>query len=155
MQTMQNTNLALYFGENHSAGNRLGEVIRGVVRRGSIRVYRTVDDLCRGFRQPCRVIDPLVLFPADRSDLSHLVRMGRLFMNHRIVLILPDRTGNTIAGGHTLFPRYVTFSGGDFSDVVAVLEKMLRKEGAEAPPNIASDIANDVGAPPIMNREYS
>jgi len=43
-----------------------------------------------------------------------------------------DRSGDTIARRHTLYPRYVSYADGDFSDVAAVLDKMLQMENGGA-----------------------
>jgi hypothetical protein len=129
------TTLVLYSSERNAAGGRLNGLIRGVVPDPGLRVYRTVPGLSRRLRQPGGAIDLLVLFPADRKDLLRLLGIRHLFMNLRIVLILPDRSGGTIAEGHNLYPRYVSFADGDFSDVAAVLQKMLRKQRTEAPGN--------------------
>lgn len=130
---MAKTHLAFYFGGKSFAGERLEGVIRGLVRREGIRVYRTIDDLGWGLRQPGEIMDPLVLFPATKGDLIQLIRIRHLFMNHRVVLVLPDKSEETIARGHTLYPRYVSYCDGDFSDVAAVLEKMLRKRTEDRP----------------------
>jgi len=39
----------------------------------------------------------------------------------------PDQEENTIAKGHSLRPRFVTYADSDFPDVVAALGKTLRR----------------------------
>jgi hypothetical protein len=40
------------------------------------------------------------------------------------ILIIDDEYPKTIADGHVLQPRFVTFNDSDFSDVASVLKKM-------------------------------
>lgn len=126
-------NVAVYFCRNRSAGKRLEAIIRKRVCDQEVRIYRTLDALNRRFRQPGRTVDILVLVPADGPDLEDLLQIRHLLMNVRIVLILPDRSGDTIAQGHAFYPRYVSYADGDLSDVAAVLDLGLRSVGRKTP----------------------
>ncbi|MCD6199973.1 MAG: hypothetical protein J7K15_15635, partial [Deltaproteobacteria bacterium] len=48
-----------------------------------------------------------------------------LIWDLRLILILPDREAGTIAKGHILRPRFLTYLDSDFTEVAAVLKKML------------------------------
>jgi hypothetical protein len=62
---------------------------------------------------------------SSREDLEAILSIVELFYDLRIILILPDRKKETISKGLKLYPRYLSYADGDFSDVAAVLEKML------------------------------
>ncbi len=125
---MNTVNVAIYFSENNRDGERIEGILRELAPSEDIRAYRTVDDLSRSLRQPGHTFDILVLVPATGPELLNLLRIRYLLTDLRIVLILPDRFGDTIALGHTLYPRYISYAHGDFSDVAAVLDKMLQRE---------------------------
>ena len=59
------------------------------------------------------------------KELLEIHSMRDLFRDIRIVLILPDRSGDTVSMGFKLFPRFVSYADGNFMDVAAVLNKML------------------------------
>ena len=125
---MNTVNVAIYFNENNRDGDRLDGILQELAPSEEIRAYRSVDDLSRSLRQPGHTFDILVLAPATGRELLNLLRIRYLLTDLRIVLILPDRLGDTIARGHTLYPRYISYAHGDFSDVAAVLEKMLQRD---------------------------
>lgn len=68
----------------------------------------------------------MVLFAADRSDLAELIAIRSLFRDIRIILLLPDRAPETVSKGHSLMPRFLAYCDGNFKDVAAVLDKMLK-----------------------------
>jgi hypothetical protein len=125
---MNTVNVAIYFNENNRDGDRLEGILQELAPSEEIRAYRSVDDLSRSLRQPGHTFDIVVLVPATGRELLNLLRIRYLLTDLRIVLILPDRLGDTIARGHTLYPRYISYAHGDFSDVAAVLEKMLQRD---------------------------
>jgi len=129
---MNSLTIAIYYSENDRNGERLEGILRKLVPSKDIQAYRTVDDLSRSLRQPGHTFDILVLVPAMGPELLNLLRIRYLLTDLRIVLVLPDRSGDTIARGHTLYPRYVSYADGDFSDVAAVLDKMLQMENGGA-----------------------
>jgi hypothetical protein len=49
----------------------------------------------------------------------------------RIILVLPDRDDETVAMGHRLRPRMVSYNDGDYLDVAAVLIRMNEKRGLQ------------------------
>ena len=125
---MNTVNVAIYFNENNRDGDRLEGILQELVPSEEIRAYRSVEDLSRSLRQPGHTFDIVVLVPATGPELLNLLRIRHLLTDLRIVLILPDRLGDTIARGHTLYPRYISYAHGEFSDVAAVLDKMLQRE---------------------------
>ena len=69
------------------------------------------------------------------SQLSQLLRLRQLFVDVRMVLILPDRTIETIRLAHQLYPRFISFRDGNLDDLVAVVARMHKKlqSAASAP----------------------
>ena len=66
-----------------------------------------------------------ILLAASKEELQELVSVGELLEDIRIILVLPDTDRDTVANAHILRPRYLTYVDSDFSDVAAVLSKML------------------------------
>ena len=65
-----------------------------------------------------------VLAPPQRTSLNELVFMAEMLNRLKIVLVLPDHHSKTIALGHSLRPRVVTFADGDLTTLAAIVNKM-------------------------------
>lgn len=118
-------NLLFYATVTNGPGKRLQRVIEGLVPRKRTETYRTIDSLARRLRRPRYDLAVVVLLAAGKQDLLDLLSIRDLLEDLRIVLLLPNRQKDTIAKGHTLRPRFLTYADSDFSDVAAVLRKML------------------------------
>ncbi|MBN1255627.1 MAG: hypothetical protein JXA50_10175 [Deltaproteobacteria bacterium] len=118
--------LLLYVSVNEGVGKRLQKKVEDVVPKNNLEVYRTIENLSRRFRQPADNLPiTAVLLAARSEDLVGFLSIRDLLRDVRIILILPDRDEDTIAQGHTLRPRFLSYTDSDFSDIVAVLKKCL------------------------------
>jgi len=120
-------NLILYEPVMGKNGNELYKTIENIDQQESgLEIHRTIDSLSRRLRQPIEGQTVAVLFAASKEDLSNIVSIKDLLLTIRIILILPDREENTIAAGHCLRPRFLTYADSDFGEVADVLNKMIR-----------------------------
>jgi hypothetical protein len=119
--------LLFYAPVSEGAGERLQKVIKESVPKNkvNVEVYRNIENLSRRLRQPAEDLPIAVLLAARREDLLDILSVRDLLCDVRIILILPDRDENTISLGHTLRPRFLSYTDSDFADVFAVLEKCL------------------------------
>lgn len=118
--------LLLYVSVSEGVGKRLQKMIEEIVPMRNLEVYRTIENLSRRFRQPVDNLPITAILLAARSeDLLGFLSIRDLLRDVRIILILPDRDEETIAQGHTLRPRFLSYTDSDFSDIVAVLKKCL------------------------------
>jgi len=106
---------------------RLLRVIEAVVSRGNIRTYRTVDSFLKGLRQPRNDADIAILLASSKVELSYLnlIPLRNLLWEMKTIVILPDSNPDTVAKGHILRPRFLSYCDGDFQDVAAVLGRMI------------------------------
>ena len=119
-------NLLFYATVTNGPGKRLQKVIKGLVPRNMrTENYRTINSLTHRLRRPTHDLAVAVLFAASKQDLLDILSVRDLLEDLRIVLLIPNRQKDTIAKGHTLRPRFLTYADSDFSDVAAVLRKML------------------------------
>ena len=116
----------LYATEADEAGKRLERIIKTTLVSLDIQVYRTINSLTQKLHQPKDGFLIAVLLAHNKKELSKILSLKDLFWNSRIILILPDQEMNTISKGHKLYPRFLSYVGSDFTDVAAVLEKMLK-----------------------------
>jgi hypothetical protein len=109
------------------AEERLLRVIETVVTARDIKTYRTIDSLSSGLRQRRNDDDIVILLASSKVELHYLnlVSLRHLLSDMKIVVILPDSNTDTVAKGHILKPRFLSYCDGDFQDVAAVLSRMI------------------------------
>jgi hypothetical protein len=115
----------LYTGLKTEIGERLEKAVRAVAPENKIDICRSIEALYRIFSQRNNRPSVAVLLAADIEDLLGFVSIRTVFRNSRIILILPDQQEATVAQGHKLCPRYVSYTESDFTDVATVLAKMI------------------------------
>jgi hypothetical protein len=118
--------LLLYSPVKEGVGKQLRRVIEDLVSKDKVEIYQSVESLSLRLRQPADSLPiAAVLLAARRGDLTELLSIRDLLRDIRIILVLPDRDEDTIAKGHTLRPRFVSYSDSNFTDVCSVLGKMI------------------------------
>ncbi len=122
---MENENILLLLNSAHRSGARLQKIIEGVAVNKNIIVVRSVKNLIRILRNPQHGIAATVIFESKDGDLRDLLPFRDLLLRTNVIIILPDHEQHTIAQGHALRPRYVSYADSDFSDVRDVLHKMM------------------------------
>ena len=118
--------LICYANPDDEAAQRASDVVHGLVPRSDTEVCPSVENLSRKLRQPGNGFSLAVLLTKSQEDLSDILSLSDLLHDLRIILILPDRHKDTIARALTLRPRFLTFADSDFTELSAVLGKMLK-----------------------------
>ena len=103
----------------------LEEMLQDVASKENVEICRTVSELARRLRMPLCDCAIVVLFVSDEKDLQSVLAIQPLLADMRIVLILPDRNDETIEAGHSLHPRYLSFTDNGLKDLKAVNPKTL------------------------------
>ena len=116
----------LYATEADDAGKRLARIITTTLAGLDIQVCQSINSLTQKLRQPRDCFFIVVLLAHNKKELSNILSLKDLFWDLRLILILPDQEKNTIAKGHKLYPRFLSYIDSDFKVVAAVLEKMLK-----------------------------
>ncbi|MFU8819543.1 MAG: hypothetical protein ACNA74_07465 [Desulfurivibrio sp.] len=91
-------------------------------------------DICPDQAQLALSLPPLwsgeavaILLIADPLDLKAALLHQELLTNLPLILVLPDDDRETVRTGHQLRPRFVGFHGNDFSEITAVLKRVLAR----------------------------
>jgi hypothetical protein len=106
-------------------GEQLLQEIGKLIPHNEVEVYRDLQSLSKRLRQRAHDFFIAVLHAAKREDLSDILSIRDLLRDIRIILVLPDRDEETLAQGHILRPRFVSYADSDLADVRAVLDRML------------------------------
>jgi hypothetical protein len=68
-----------------------------------------------------------VLLASNGIELTQFLSLDEYMVDIPLILILPDQGRETVSTGHRLRPRFISFLHSDFTDVSAVLAKMLER----------------------------
>jgi hypothetical protein len=117
--------LLLYTPVSGGFGGQLQREIEELIPLNDVEVYRSIENLSNRLRQRAHDLPIAVLHAARRKDLSDILSIRDLLRDVRIILVLPDRDESTIAKGHTLRPRFLSYTDSDLTDVFSVLKKCL------------------------------
>ncbi len=118
-------NLLFYSTLENGAGARLQGVIEEIAPQDKIEIYRTIASLSPRLRRPANDVSIALFLAASREDLAEILSIRGLLSDVRTILVLPDRKEDTIAEGHSFRPRFISYIDSDFTDVAAVLSKMV------------------------------
>ena len=106
-------------------GERLQRLIRNLVPDERLESYETFQGFAERLRRPMDEIPVAVILAAKEEDLLAILSISHLLCDVRFILILPDREDVTVAIGHSLRPRFMSYADSDFREVTAVLGKMI------------------------------
>jgi len=128
----KSNNIILSIPPRHDDSARLREIVEGVALPENIIVVRSIENLLRILRQPLNGVAAAIIFDASEQELNSLLPFKELLLRMPVILVLGNSNRETVAKGHSLRPRFVTFADSDFSDVRDVLQKMLGRMNMEA-----------------------
>ena len=120
-------NILLFCTEQKGTGDSIQRIIESMVSEGEIEIFMTLEGLNKRLRQPGRNVSVMVLEASDRKELCDLISIQDLFYDIPIILILPDSSRDTVALGHKLYPRFISYADSEFSDVSLVIRKMIKR----------------------------
>lgn len=121
------SNIILYSQATNGVGSEFCEAVEAVSTGAHVEIFSTISDLSKRLHKPGLNFPIIVLMVVNREDLENIVAIQNLLFDSRIILILPDKEDDTMALGHTLRPRFVSYRDNFFSEVGAVLDKMINR----------------------------
>ena len=118
-------NVLFYATMKDGIGELLQQEVETVVPAENLDVFRTIESLYQRLRRPLYDLAVAVLLTASTKELLEMISIGDRLLDIRIILILPNRKKETISKGLALYPRYLTYTDGDFKNISHVLRKMF------------------------------
>jgi len=116
----------VYAKDRYASGKVLKDMVAKFGPKGKVDAYDSVSGLTERLRTPQREPTLAVLHVSDQDDFKSILTIQSLFGDIPIILILPDREPDTITKGHSMHPRYLGFKDNGFTDVQAVLARMMK-----------------------------
>ncbi len=117
--------ILFYSPSGNESGDRLKQTLDEVLPGDRVEAFRQVNGLIQRLRMPSPDLELLIFMPANRHELFAVSSLLSDLRGLRLILVLPDRENETIAMAHSLRPRFVTYSNGNYSELKEVLKKML------------------------------
>jgi hypothetical protein len=93
-----------------------------------MELFYNLDSFFLRIRRPVPLESTAFVVTGDATDLRALLAMKDFLWNIRLILALPQEDPVALTLAHTLSPRFIAFRNGDFSDVAAVLKKMVGQQ---------------------------
>lgn len=121
------SNIMVYSKAKNGIGAKLQKAVETVLPRATVETFHSISRLSERLQRPALNFPIVVLLAMNREDLEHIVAIQELLFDSRIVLVLPDKEDDTLALGHTLRPRFVSYHDSSFKDVGSVLNKMMNR----------------------------
>ena len=114
----------LFSDLDNNVGLRIKEILEMEFSPNSLVCCTQITEFIDVIRYTSGDATIAVLAPHHRASLDELLLVEELLNRLKIVLILPDHHPETIALGHSLRPRIVTFADDDLAKLAAILNKM-------------------------------
>lgn len=116
----------------YTVGDSLGkcferDVIESVPEKER-EIYGSLEKLRQRILQPVLDETIAVLLASNRKAFDDIYALRDLFKDFRVILILPDKDADTVALGHELYPRFLSYVDADFKQVADVLKKMMQTD---------------------------
>jgi hypothetical protein len=99
-------------------------LITNCLSQENITIYHNINTFSRGLRQAFSEVIGVILIHSQ-YDLDEILLLRDIIWSIRTILILPDSNPETVARGHAIRPRFLTFQDGDLNEVVTVLQRMI------------------------------
>ena len=117
----------LVYAADVSQGKKLLDAVHPYSSNSQLEYHTTIDSLHQRLRRNGLVNVIALLMTAGRHELQHLQRLSGLMTDMKVILVLPDRSRETVSLGHSLYPRFISYLDSDFDDVRAVLGNLVQK----------------------------
>jgi len=136
MRESAKMNLLLYTSGTDYASRQLVEMAITFAARGTAEIFHSLENLTNRLTQPKKNQTAVVLHAATEKELAHILSINDFLHDIKLILILPDREKRTVAKGHKLHPRFLSYADSDFSVISAILNKMFENTLSESRSNI-------------------
>jgi hypothetical protein len=121
--------ILFYSSQKEESGTGIGERLRMLVPEDGLKIYRSIEELVHGLYRLYDSETIVLLQARDREELLRIISLRDLLQGLRVILLIPDRDGETISLAHRLRPRFLSNSENGFSETFSVLQKMLKCGG--------------------------
>lgn len=117
----------IYFSAAFSKEDeKLLHIVRKLSSKQNILICRTVEDLTSVLKGPHEDEILVILYAHSKDLLLDVFSFRKILLEHKLILIIPDREQETISLAHRFHPRYLTYVDSDFRVLEQVLKKIIQ-----------------------------
>ncbi|HSA95378.1 MAG TPA: hypothetical protein VLJ16_04970 [Acidobacteriota bacterium] len=128
-------NVLFFMARPGAGGEELLRSIAPIVPE--VRVEAVFD--LRGFserlRRPRDAASVSLIWGPSREDLRNILSLKDLLKPGRTLLVLADQDAETVALAHSLLPAFIAYIDEGGEEILSVLKKLARTEGAGPAPH--------------------
>ncbi len=93
-----------------------------------LELHHSIISLAKRLRQPMHGIALMILYIAEKNDLSRMIAFQELIIGLPLILIMSDTGRDAMTKAHLLRPRIIFGAGDNLEDMNLVFEKMLTRQ---------------------------
>jgi hypothetical protein len=122
---MMKARTIIFVPEDAESPDGLQDMVDSISPFATTEIVRSFGDLNKRLLPQANRPRPIVIVLAPtRGDLESLLEIYELFENTRLILVLADTDGETVALGHRMQPRFIGYLANSFTEIAAVVRKM-------------------------------
>ena len=115
----------LIYASDGKQRRRLLQAIDACLAQLDLETVAEIETLNRRLRRFQMADGWMILVAGSSAELDCLTAMGDLIHPLKIILVLPDQRRATVAAGHSLYPRFISFLNSDFEEIGSVMGRVI------------------------------
>lgn len=119
--------IVAYIPDNEISTEKILPADHPFLKHQIVHILRALSELRHVLITIKSQIKVLIIVVSDHHALALLVPYRDYLIDLKTIFILPQDNRETFTLAASFFPNYVSYRGSDFSDIQAVLEKILSK----------------------------
>lgn len=120
--------IIIYSKKTNGSWKNLIKAINDVSSQLEPKIFHTVEQLIQWLIHRTGQLTIAILFIGSKEELNEIVECKNLFSDLQVILILPDQEDDTEKIALKLHPKYFSYIAPDYSEISAVVKKMLSKK---------------------------
>lgn len=118
-------NLIAFIPGHTQASERLRQAARDSLTGQGLELFTNREGLLRKLGGPQEERACALLYAENEPDLSFFISQAGRLLDFKLILILPQYGSEILSEGLKLCPRYIGYADNNFTEVTAVLRKIL------------------------------
>lgn len=105
----------------------IAKIVLSLVSKNSISYCKTMNDLSTASLKTLFGLGIILIIARNTQELNEIFNLREKLKDHLMILILGNTKEAMIQKSLTLYPRYTSYMGEDYTDIFIVLEKCFSK----------------------------
>jgi hypothetical protein len=119
--------VVVYTGNSNVLEASWASIVAPIEKTSRIVHCHNLSSLELSIKKPISYQTLVILFIATQKELDAIITIRNQLIRFPLVIILPDRSAETVRKGHSLYPRFLTYIGEDAAILTQILERLHRR----------------------------